>query len=140
MTGEANVPQPSLDQADDLDDYVSQQSTDPNFRAAYEDAASRSQLLQELVARRRHQGLTQRDIAEIMCTTQSAISELEGGGTDPRLSTLQRYARAVTCRVVTYMLPYDLRASNWRSHVPAHTATHQSARTEDLRFALAARR
>jgi transcriptional regulator with XRE-family HTH domain len=34
-----------------------------------------------------------------MRTTQSAISDLENGSTDPRLSTLQRYARAVGCQL-----------------------------------------
>jgi transcriptional regulator with XRE-family HTH domain len=34
-----------------------------------------------------------------MRTTQSAISELEKGNTDPRISTLQRYARAVGAHI-----------------------------------------
>jgi len=40
-------------------------------------------------------GLTQAAIAAKIGTTQSAIARLESGDADPRLSTLERYARAV---------------------------------------------
>lgn len=74
---------------------------DPAFSAALEDAARRSSLLDHLIASRHDLGLAQKAVAKLMETTQSAVSELEGGGTDPRLSTLQRYARAVgTCLYV----------------------------------------
>lgn len=75
---------------------------DPEFRAHFEDAHARSALLRELVAARRGSGQTQTAVALRMATTQSTISHLEGGGSDPRLSTLQRYARAVGgCLLVT---------------------------------------
>lgn len=62
---------------------------------ALEDARCRSDVLYFLVQARRHSGKSQTAVAAHMETTQSAVSDLEGGTTDPRLSTLQRYARAV---------------------------------------------
>jgi transcriptional regulator with XRE-family HTH domain len=40
-------------------------------------------------------GLTQRDVAALLGTTQSAVARLEGGGSSPRLRTLEAYAAAV---------------------------------------------
>ena len=47
-----------------------------------------------LATARRAAGLTQADIAAEMGTTQAAISRLERGDSDPRLSTVLRYLRA----------------------------------------------
>jgi transcriptional regulator with XRE-family HTH domain len=68
---------------------------DADFAGAFEDARVRDELLSDLVAARKAADLTQKVVAELMETTQSAISEFENGLTDPRLSTLQRYARAI---------------------------------------------
>ncbi len=84
----------------ELDDFVVEQSRNPEFRAAYEDAEAREALLGSLVARRQRLGLSQAQIAGRMATTQSAVSDFERGATDPRLTTLQRYARAVGCGLV----------------------------------------
>ena len=49
----------------------------------------------DLVARRRRQaGLTQRELAERIGTTQPAISKIEAGRTLPRIDLLERVARA----------------------------------------------
>lgn len=52
----------------------------------------RHQLIEYLRAERVRRGISQVDIAERVGTTQSAIARLERGDSDPRLSTLQRYA------------------------------------------------
>ena len=52
-------------------------------------------VLRDLVTWRKQCRLSQQVVAEWMDTTQSAVSELESGRIDPRLSTLQRYARAL---------------------------------------------
>ena len=52
-------------------------------------------VLENLVTWRKQCRLSQQVVAEWMDTTQSAVSELESGRIDPRLSTLQRYARAL---------------------------------------------
>jgi ribosome-binding protein aMBF1 (putative translation factor) len=83
------------DERDDLDHFLEEELRDPEFRAAYEDAAARSALLRALVNRRGERGISQSEVAARMGTTQSAVSDLERGATDPRLSTLQRYARAL---------------------------------------------
>jgi transcriptional regulator with XRE-family HTH domain len=84
---------------DDLDDFIAESLEDPRFRAAFEDAEARTAALRVLVERRQANKLSQTAVAELMATTQSAVSEIEGGVTDPRISTLQRYARAVGCRL-----------------------------------------
>ncbi|NUV56670.1 helix-turn-helix transcriptional regulator [Streptomyces coelicolor] len=89
---------------DDLDFLLDEEAENPEFEAAFVDAALRSSLLKRLVSRRKARGLSQSTVAERMETTQSAVSELEAAGTDPRLSTLQRYARAIGCRVDVRLL------------------------------------
>ncbi|WP_370645852.1 helix-turn-helix domain-containing protein [Corynebacterium sp. ACRQP] len=75
------------------------QLEDPEFAGAFEDASARSALAERLRQIRKSSGQTQRQVASVMGTTQSAISDLERGESDPQLSTVQRYARAVGAKV-----------------------------------------
>ncbi len=68
------------------------------------DDAHRVALANALATLRQEAGLTQRDLARLLNSTQSAISELETGViTNPGIATLQRYARACGHRL-TYKL------------------------------------
>jgi DNA-binding XRE family transcriptional regulator len=68
----------------------------PGFR---EIALRRRELIAGLTAVRRDAGLSQADVAERMGTAQSVVARLESGELDVRLSTLQRYASAVSCEL-----------------------------------------
>lgn len=72
---------------------------DPEVQGACEDARLHMDLIDTLVNARDDQGLSQSDVARLMNTTQSAISNFERLGGDPKLSTIMRYARAVGVRV-----------------------------------------
>lgn len=71
------------------------------------DAAARCGLLFTLAACRRALGESQRKIALRMRTQQSAVCELEQGGSDPRVSTIHKYARALGfgMRLLIYLSP-----------------------------------
>lgn len=84
---------------DELFQLLGTDGRDARVRAAAEDAADAERLVDTLVEMRTEQGITQADLAERMETTQSAVSKFERAGGDPRLSTLQRYARAVNARL-----------------------------------------
>lgn len=58
-------------------------------------------IINRLAAIRRSHGISQREVAERMGTSQSAVSEIESHQNDPRFSTLIRYARAVGAKVTT---------------------------------------
>ena len=60
-------------------------------------------LLGTLLNTRESQGLTQREVARRMGTSQSAIDRIEDGDVDPRLSTVQRLAVALG-RIVEWKL------------------------------------
>jgi transcriptional regulator with XRE-family HTH domain len=51
-------------------------------------------------ARRREWDLSQRELADLCGTTQSAIARLERGLRPPRIDTLLRIARALDCELV----------------------------------------
>lgn len=68
----------------------------PGFR---ELAERRQRLVAELVDARRESGLTQTEVAARMRTSQSMVARVEAGDVDVRLSTLERYAAAVGCRI-----------------------------------------
>jgi transcriptional regulator with XRE-family HTH domain len=55
--------------------------------------------------RRQAKGLSQRELAEIVGTTQSAIARLERGGRPPRIDTLLRIADALDCDLVVDLRP-----------------------------------
>jgi transcriptional regulator with XRE-family HTH domain len=84
---------------DDLEIYLSEAQQDPVFRAAYEDAEERHSILDKLVGLRRIRRLSQSAVAARMGVRQSTVSGFETEDSDPRLSTLQRYARAVGARL-----------------------------------------
>jgi transcriptional regulator with XRE-family HTH domain len=63
------------------------QMIDANLRAR--------RLLRSLAERRMKLGLSQTAVAAKMGTSQSALARLEGGESDPRISTVERYALAV---------------------------------------------
>jgi transcriptional regulator with XRE-family HTH domain len=88
------------DDVSDLDAFLAESFEDDEFRRAFEDAEARVALIRKLQACRKARSLSQLDVAQAMETSQSAVSELESGDTDPRLSTVQRYARAVGHRAV----------------------------------------
>lgn len=56
----------------------------------------RRRLITRLVGLRKSNSLTQAAVAELMSVGQSVIAEIESGRTDVRVSTLERYARAVS--------------------------------------------
>jgi transcriptional regulator with XRE-family HTH domain len=68
-------------------------------------AARRHQLVSELEARRLDLGLTQSEVAERMGTSQSAVARLESGEADVRLSTLERYAAALSHELEWHLKP-----------------------------------
>jgi len=58
-------------------------------------------LFDEFLKARNNAGITQAEVAKRIGTTQSAIARLESGKGkhSPSLATLQKYARAVGCRL-----------------------------------------
>jgi transcriptional regulator with XRE-family HTH domain len=62
-------------------------------------------LAAQVAARRGARELSQRELAELCGTTQSAIARLESGGRPPRIDTLLRLADALDCELLI-----DLRA------------------------------
>ena len=55
-------------------------------------------------------GATQRELAELTGTTQSAIARLEAGGRPPRIDTLLRIADALDCELLVELKPRDARS------------------------------
>jgi transcriptional regulator with XRE-family HTH domain len=74
---------------------VNERRHDPVLPGFKEMAARRRALAGDLVARRIALGLTQTEVAARMGTSQSAVARMEGGNSDVRLSTIERYAAAV---------------------------------------------
>jgi predicted transcriptional regulator len=66
-----------------------------------------AQIADRVAERRGAMGLSQRQLAELCGTTQSAIARLERGGRPPRIDTLLRIADALQCDLVVELAPRD---------------------------------
>src|SRR5438876_2403058 len=87
-------------QADFLDELIEIGAREnADFRKLIDAAVDRRELLRQLVRRREALGLSQRDLAAKMGTSQPAIARLESGEVDARGSTIERFAAAVGRRV-----------------------------------------
>ena len=59
----------------------------------------------KVAERRAEMGLSQRELAELVGTTQSAIARLERGGRPPRIDTLLKIAEALDCELSVELIP-----------------------------------
>lgn len=64
-----------------------------------------AQLADRVAERRGELRLSQRELAGLTGTTQSAIARLEAGGRPPRIDTLLRIANALDCELVVELRP-----------------------------------
>jgi len=100
---------------DDLDLFLLDQPE--AVRQAADDAERYFRTMRTLKKIRLDSNVRQRDVADYMQTTQSAVSELENLRTDPHISTLMRYARAVGARIHLVAAPerfVSVDATPWR--------------------------
>ncbi|MBI2863368.1 MAG: helix-turn-helix transcriptional regulator [Chloroflexi bacterium] len=74
-------------------DYVAQrEAKDEKFRAAREELRPQYEFRRALIGARIAAGLTRKQLADRLSTTQSAIARLESGAQMPTLDTLYRLA------------------------------------------------
>jgi transcriptional regulator with XRE-family HTH domain len=59
-----------------------------------------AEIAAQVSARRQEWNLSQRELADLCGTTQSAVARLERGLRPPRIDTLLRIARALDCELV----------------------------------------
>jgi len=65
-----------------------------------------AQIAGRVAERRTEMGMSQRELAELCGTTQSAIARLERGGRPPRIDTLLRIAEALDCDLHVELIPH----------------------------------
>lgn len=81
---------------DDLDRYVERRKTqDPEFRQAWDEGAADLAFQKAIVGARLAAGLSQKQLAERIGTSQSAVARMEAGAYRPRVETLLRLAEAL---------------------------------------------
>jgi transcriptional regulator with XRE-family HTH domain len=64
-----------------------------------------AQIAEQVVEQRKARGLSQKELAELTGTTQSAIARLESGGRPPRIDTLLNIAEALDCELIVDLRP-----------------------------------
>jgi transcriptional regulator with XRE-family HTH domain len=64
-----------------------------------------ARIAEQVAAQRKARELSQKELAELTGTTQSAIARLESGGRPPRIDTLLRIAEALDCELIVELRP-----------------------------------
>lgn len=75
-------------------------------QAGYERARQAFELGVKVRALREEHGLSQRELAERIGSTQPAVARLEAGGVSPSLVTLERIAAAMGSALVVDFVPH----------------------------------
>src|SRR6187200_2648346 len=66
-----------------------------------------ARIAEQVTEQRKARGLSQKELAELTGTTQSAIARLESGGRPPRIDTLLRIAEALDCELRVTLTPRE---------------------------------
>ena len=83
-----------------FDRYLEEQLQDPVFAARFKRAGEAWDVALQIAALRRQIGLSQKDLAKVLKTSQQQISRLESAGYEGHsLSMLRRVAEALHARV-----------------------------------------
>jgi len=81
---------------DELDRYVERRKArDPEFRQAWEEGQATTDFRMAVIGARLAAGLSQKELAADLGTSQAAIARLEAGAYRPRIETLLKLANAL---------------------------------------------
>ena len=107
LVTEHATPIDDLDQGPDFLDQLIEDGTrqDPAFPAMVDAAYGRHLLMRRLAELRREAGLSQTTVAARMGTSQAQLARLEMAESDPRMSTLDRFAIALGYRLEWSLVP-----------------------------------
>ena len=84
----------------DIDTARAARWRNPAYQSAERELAPLEELARLVIAQRIRQGLTQKDLAERIGTSEAAISRLESGQHKPTVATLQKVSRALGQQLV----------------------------------------
>ncbi len=88
--------------------YLERQMKDPGFASRFEQAGEAWDIAVQLAALREQAGLSQKELARRLKTSQQHISRLESPGYEGHsLTNLRRVARALNARVRVVFEPVD---------------------------------
>lgn len=91
------------------DAMVAEWMKDPAFKAEYNALEKDYVLIKEMLAARKHSGLTQEEVAKQMGTKAPAVARLEAATAkdkhSPSIGTLRKYASAVGCELEIHLKP-----------------------------------
>jgi transcriptional regulator with XRE-family HTH domain len=91
-----------------FDQYLEEQLQDPNFAARFEQAGEAWDVALQISALRQQAGLSQKELAKLLKTSQQQISRLESATYEGHsLSMLRRVAEALHARVRVIFEPIE---------------------------------
>lgn len=82
-----------------FDDMMRDALRDPKFKKAYEALKPKYDLIRAILDARINHGVTQKELARRVGTTQSAIARFESGAGNPTLAFLSKVSEAVGARL-----------------------------------------
>jgi len=104
-------------------DLIAEQlATDPAFRAEWERTAVARAVALEVLGYRSRNGLSQRQLAEMLDMKQPQVARIERGDTTPSIATLSRLAA-----VLDLEFTLDIRPSNRKATLVTKRAQEQDA-------------
>ena len=114
-----------------FDRYLEEQLRDPAFAARFKNAGEAWDVALQIAALREQAGLSQKDLAKLLKTSQQQISRLESPGYEGHsLSTLRRVADVLHARVRIVFEPAE---SKNRVHIAESPARYRTKRTKTKR-------
>jgi len=107
-----------------FDLYLEEQLQDPAFAARFEQAGEAWDVAMQITALRKQAGLSQKELAAILKTSQQQISRLESPGYEGHsLSMLRRVADALHARVRVIFEPVENQTG---MHAAERSATYRA--------------
>lgn len=91
----------------DLNARIAEKFQDKNFEKKYLRTSALYRLAGEMLLLRKQRGLTQKELAEKVGTTQAVISRLESASVKPSLETILKIAEALDAAVDVRLLPVE---------------------------------
>ncbi|MBC7076499.1 MAG: helix-turn-helix transcriptional regulator [Syntrophomonadaceae bacterium] len=89
---------------DDLQKHITESLTDSEFNKAWQDSEYQYQVSRQLVLLRLKRGLTQKQLAHKIGTSQSVIARIENGEQNISLKTLSKLAKALEAELEIRLL------------------------------------